>query len=114
MHAAVGSIALDLHLTLINEWMCSPYDQLAPNRQQVQILAMVKMCVQPDRLPILSSAHPLRHVACALCAAGGRKLFVGPTENAAANKSTLKGAPRFCSCCARQRQKLKPEITIDS
>ena len=52
-------------------------------------------------------------MACALCAAGGCKFFVGPTENAAANKSALKGAPRFCSCCARQRQKLKPEITIE-
>ena len=35
-------------------------------------------------------------------------------ENAAEKKSVLKGAPHFCSCCARQRQKLKPEITIDS
>jgi hypothetical protein len=35
-------------------------------------------------------------------------------ENAAEKKSVLKGAPQFCSCCARQRQKLKPEITIDS
>ena len=44
MHAAIGSITLDLgHLTLRDEWTCSPCDQLAPNRQHAQILAMVKI-----------------------------------------------------------------------
>ena len=62
---------------------------------------------------MLSSAHSETHMACGLCAAGGRKFFC-QAENAAEKKSVLKGAPHFCSCYARQRQKLEPEKTIDS
>lgn len=90
---------------------CAVPNQLAPNRQHAQILAMVKFVSNlidcqcfPRRIQ-----KPIWHVLCCW-----RVQVFCQAENAAEKKSVLKGAPHFCSCCARQRQKLKPEITIDS